>query len=57
MTAAEVAAMKLHITRGRPLGDEAWIARTAKALGLQQTLRPRGRPPGWRKPARGEKTG
>lgn len=50
MTAAEVAAMKLHIARGRPLGDEAWVARTAKALRLEQTLRPRGRQPGWRKP-------
>ena len=57
MTAAEVAAMKLHITRGRPLGDEAWIARTAKALGLEQTLRPRGRPPGWKMPGSGRKTG
>jgi hypothetical protein len=56
MTAAEVGAMKLHITRGRPLGDEAWIVRTAKALGLEQTLRPRGRPPGWRKPESERKT-
>lgn len=51
-TPAEEAAMKLHIARGRPLGDERWISHVAKALGLQQTLRPRGRPTGWRK-ARG----
>ncbi|HEX4621634.1 MAG TPA: hypothetical protein VH208_08710, partial [Myxococcaceae bacterium] len=45
----EEAAMKLHITRGRPLGNEAWASRTAALLGLEQSLRPRGRPPGWRK--------
>jgi putative transposase len=32
------------IQRGRPLGDEAWIAATAKRLGLDYTLHPRGRP-------------
>lgn len=52
-TPAEEAAMKAHIARGRPLGDAAWTAGTVKALGLEQTLRPRGRPPGWRKRTRG----
>ena len=30
--------------RGTPYGDEAWVAGVAKELGLQSTLRPRGRP-------------
>jgi putative transposase len=55
MTPAELAAMKLHISRGRPLGDERWVRRTAKSLGLEYTLRPRGRPPGWKKPNEEEK--
>lgn len=37
------------IQRNRPLGDETWVKRTARQLNLTQTLRPRGRPPGWRK--------
>jgi putative transposase len=48
-TPAEEAAMKAHIARGRPLGDADWTAHMVRALGLQQTLRPRGRPKGWRK--------
>lgn len=51
-TPEEEAAMKSHIARGRPLGDPAWTLRTAQSLRLEQTLRPRGRPPGWRKPPR-----
>ena len=37
------------IEHGRPLGDERWVKRTATSLDLGQTLRPRGRPLGWRK--------
>jgi putative transposase len=48
-TAAEEQAMRTHIARGRPLGQETWVRQTAAALDLAQTLRPRGRPPGWRK--------
>jgi putative transposase len=50
-TAAEEAAMKLHIQRSRPLGSDIWIRQTVRALGLEQTLRPRGRQKGWRKKA------
>ena len=32
------------IKRGRPLGDDDWIAKTAGKLGLESTIRPRGRP-------------
>ena len=48
-TDAECKAVREHIERSRPMGGEAWVKRTAKALGAEQTLRPRGRPPGWRK--------
>ena len=32
------------VTKGVPLGDQAWKARIAKRPGLHITLRPRGRP-------------
>ena len=32
------------IARGRPFGTAEWVAATAAKLGLQTTLRPRGRP-------------
>ncbi|QOV91915.1 transposase [Humisphaera borealis] len=41
---AEAEAMKLSIARGRPYGSAKWIAATAKKLGLEYTLRDRGRP-------------
>lgn len=40
----EAAAVRAAVERGRPLGDERWVRRTAAALGLESTLRPRGRP-------------
>jgi putative transposase len=48
-TAAEVEAVRRCVRRGRPYGTDDWVARTAAALGLATTLRPRGRP---RNPAR-----
>ncbi len=42
-TAAELEAVRLCVKRGRPHGDERWQKRTAKALDLESTLRPRGR--------------
>jgi putative transposase len=47
-TQAEEEEMKLHIARGRPLGEPAWVKRIAKRLNLRQTLRSRGRQMGWR---------
>jgi putative transposase len=41
---AEVAALRRSIERGTPFGPDAWVKRVAKRLGLEQTLRPRGRP-------------
>src|SRR5438270_1239281 len=42
---AEARRVKESLERSRPLGDDAWTARTAAKLGLDWTLRPRGRPP------------
>ena len=41
---AELVAVHRSIARGAPLGDERWVARTATRLGLESSLRPRGRP-------------
>jgi putative transposase len=43
-TEVEVAAMQRSLTRGTPFGSERWIRRIADCLGLESTLRPRGRP-------------
>jgi putative transposase len=43
-TEAELAALRQSVTRGNPYGEGPWQERTAKRLGLQSTLRPRGRP-------------
>jgi len=43
-TAAELEALRMSVQRGRPFGNETWVARAAKRLGLESTLRPRGRP-------------
>jgi len=43
-TVAELKALRENVNRGRPFGNTAWVARIAKRLGLESTLRPRGRP-------------
>lgn len=43
-TEAELNALRLAVTRGTPYGQDGWVAKTAKRLGLETTLRPRGRP-------------
>jgi len=40
-TEPELAALRNCVT---PYGDEKWIADTSAQLGLESTLRPRGRP-------------
>jgi hypothetical protein len=37
-------AVHASIRRSAPLGNPAWVLRTAAALGLEWTTRPRGRP-------------
>ena len=41
---AELAAIRRSLQRGQPFGGDDWVRRTAQRLGLQSTLRPRGRP-------------
>jgi REP-associated tyrosine transposase len=43
-TEAELAALRRSVVRSAPFGEDSWQARTAKRLGLQSTMRPRGRP-------------
>ena len=53
LTDKERSQVQVSIARGTPFGDNQWTARMAARLGLEQTLRPRGRP---RKPPTGEST-
>lgn len=41
---AELESLRRSVVRGTPFGDDDWTVRTAAQLGLESTLRPRGRP-------------
>ncbi len=43
-TDAEVEWLRENIQRGRPYGDTPWTQQTATKLGIESSLRPRGRP-------------
>ncbi|MBW3540936.1 MAG: hypothetical protein KY476_11750, partial [Planctomycetes bacterium] len=43
-TEQELAAIRRSVQRGSPFGDDTWCLRTVEALGLESTLRARGRP-------------
>ncbi len=43
-TEAELKALRHSVRRGTPYGSDAWVSATAERLGLQSTLRARGRP-------------
>ncbi len=43
-TERELEALRLSVRRGRPFGADKWQTRIAQRLGLEFTLRPRGRP-------------
>ena len=43
-TEAELMAIRRSVQRGVPFGDEDWTERAVQKLGLETTLRPRGRP-------------
>jgi putative transposase len=43
-TPAELERIRVSVRRGSPFGERDWCVRTAEALGLQSSLRPRGRP-------------
>ena len=44
LSAGDLRRLKLSGERGRPYGDESWTKLTAQRLGLESTLRSRGRP-------------
>ena len=44
LTEKEEQQLTRSIQRGCPFGDEAWAKKTARQLGFESTLRPRGRP-------------
>jgi putative transposase len=44
LTEAELTALRTSVNRGMPFGDDRRQQRTAARLGLEATLRPRGRP-------------
>ena len=43
-TEAELAALRCSVNRGAPFGAPTWVRRAAARLGLEASLRPRGRP-------------
>ena len=43
-TQAELDAIRLSVERGKPFGGKPWLTRTVNRLGLETTLRGRGRP-------------
>ena len=44
LTERELSRLKPSLERGRPFGDDRWLARTVKALDLEHTIRREGRP-------------
>jgi hypothetical protein len=44
LTTKELDRVRVSIERGRPYGEETWVRETVKELGLEQTIRPEGRP-------------
>jgi len=44
LTEDELAALRRAVNRGSPFGETSWRDRTVRRLGLESTLRPRGRP-------------
>lgn len=44
LTSAELEAVRVSVNRERPYGSASWVAATAARLGLESSLRRRGRP-------------
>ncbi|HEY2159341.1 MAG TPA: transposase [Isosphaeraceae bacterium] len=44
LSASDLQRLRTSVARESPFGTEAWVRRTAEQLGLESTLRPRGRP-------------
>ncbi len=45
MDPTELKRLREHVVRDRPLGTDSWMRKMAARQHLEQTLRPRGRPP------------
>src|SRR5579863_6845492 len=43
-TEGELEALRRCVNRGQPFGPESWVERCVRKLGLESTIRPRGRP-------------
>lgn len=43
LTDAELTAVRQCVQRGRPFGEEGWVKSIVRRLGLESTMRPRGR--------------
>ncbi|MFO0867062.1 MAG: transposase [Gemmataceae bacterium] len=54
LTAGELATVRKSVERGTPLGNPTWQQATAIRLGLESTLRKRGRPPKPKEPPENE---
>ena len=44
LSTKELDRLRVSVARGRPFGEDEWVKETARALGLEHTLRPEGRP-------------
>src|SRR5262249_26888078 len=44
LSVSDLQRLRLSVDRGRPYGEEKWTEKTARHLGLESTLRSRGRP-------------
>jgi putative transposase len=44
LSAGDLKRLRLSVEKGRPYGEESWVKETARRLGLESTLRSRGRP-------------
>lgn len=44
MTDGEIERLRMRVNRQAPYGREVWQAKLCKNLGLESTVRPRGRP-------------
>lgn len=45
LSAGDLQRLRHSVSRGRPYGSDVWTRETAERLGLESSLRPRGRPP------------
>ena len=44
LSVGDLQRLRLSVERGQPYSEESWAKETARRLGLESTLRPRGRP-------------